>query len=98
STIHTLSLHDALPISNARPQTPVDEVGKGNCGRWVARQNYSKTLRLIGRRPAQLRAARRSNSMNGIIYLIGLIVVIMAILSFLRSEEHTSELQSLRHL
>jgi|KBSMisStaDraftv2_1062788.scaffolds.fasta_scaffold6035581_2 hypothetical protein len=29
------------------------------------------------------RAVRRSNPMNGIIYLIGLIVVIMAILSFL---------------
>jgi hypothetical protein len=40
-------------------------------------------LRFIGRLRAPVRALhRRSNPMNGIIYLIGLIVVVMAILSF----------------
>ena len=35
----------------------------------------------IGSRPAS--PAQRSNAMNGIIYIVGLIVVIMFILSFL---------------
>ena len=53
----------------------------GENGRFGARRNYSPTPRFMGQQCAA-QALPKERPMNGIIYLIGLIVVIMAILSF----------------
>src|SRR5438045_4825058 len=70
--IYPLSLHDALPISRAAPQTA--DPGE-------------KTAPRRGRhRPGWVGAAPRRESLAA------------CCATFSRSEEHTSELQSLRHL
>jgi hypothetical protein len=52
--------------------------GRGGSRSW---RNLSAAARFI-RHARRRSSARRNSPMNGIIYLIGLIVVIMAILSF----------------
>src|SRR5205814_9932184 len=68
--IYTLSLHDALPISGARPAPARAWRGSGRC-------------RSAGAEPGFPARRGRSSSAGG---------------AGGRSEEHTSELQSLRHL
>jgi len=48
----------------------------------MAQRNYSETPRFMGAARRGLGHPPKEHPMNGIIYLIGLIVVIMAILSF----------------
>jgi len=45
--------------------------------------NFSETLRFIGHRRRRRQRRPEERPMNGIIYIIGLIVVVLAILSFL---------------
>jgi hypothetical protein len=67
------------------PQTPVDgragPSARKSDGCRAARGNHSVTHRFLSNRRGP--GTRRNSPMHGIIYLIGLIVVIMAILSFL---------------
>src|SRR5205814_8557900 len=80
--IHTLSLHDALPISSPAQQPPPDRADErpallaaGNPGRLLRRRDRH------GRQHPPRRPPRRTDPD-----------------AVERSEEHTSELQSLRHL
>src|SRR5947199_5689120 len=83
--IYTLSLHDALPISPAhsRNAAPYGAPAFSNCAR---QENYRTRRRLrrpnFARMQFDQRVACFQNSVGAIA----------------RSEEHTSELQSLRHL
>src|SRR3712207_8048561 len=77
--IYTLSLHDALPISQARRRDarrphPAGDPDHSTCRRWI----YE---------PGDRRAALSQPTHGGVAYAQGL-----------RSEEHTSELQSRQYL
>src|SRR5205814_8244865 len=83
SELYTLSLHDALPISAAERSTP--RWMCGSCG-W---RSEPATDGLIIRRPR----ARKSDFIARSRPKFWPVVA-----GPIRSEEHTSELQSLRHL
>src|SRR5262249_61169473 len=94
--ISTLSLHDALPISD--PQTGRQSVSRtGRRARHLARDQ----IRVRGRRYAGCDAGMRLETFSYLPRLSAgqLTQQIRSILSrHLRSEEHTSELQSLTNL
>src|SRR5690349_22476817 len=78
--VHTLSLHDALPISSARPPTPIRRRTPPASSR-VRRSSASS------RRPPRCCASSRLASL-----------ALDRLAEQVRSEEHTSELQSRRDL
>src|SRR5258705_3462535 len=84
--IYTLSLHDALPISSRRARVALGFIPWGLC---VALGFVSWGLRRVPAVHRELRARDVRRLVGGEIGDQG---------RHLRSEEHTSELQSLRHL
>src|SRR5205814_8755890 len=93
TAIFTLSLHDALPIWADRARANVRELFRRECGKFVESGDGLHELvdRDAGRAAAAIAivVARRCNRAAGREDENG---------GLLRSEEHTSELQSLRHL
>jgi hypothetical protein len=65
------------------PQSPVDDLSAASAGSLRGQRNFSGTLLFNGHHRRRLRCRPEENPMNGIIYIIGLIVVVLAILSFL---------------
>src|SRR5205814_9254519 len=87
--VSTLSLHDALPISRVDILTGTlgKALGGGSGGYIAARREVIEWLR------QRSRPYLFSNSIPPVVAAASL-----AVLELLRSEEHTSELQSLRHI
>src|SRR5205823_11067951 len=98
TALHTLSLHDALPISEAVPwtakregvrsirgQTPLAAGGTGRPG--VRPRRPSATSALMARLRSVTGTGERARMR-----------MVAVVISVARSEEHTSELQSLAYL
>src|SRR3546814_1831335 len=92
---HTLSLHDALPISGRKGTVRTPRLSLSGCGKpvpddtWIARQSKQDDLRTAPRADAPARAdaaARRRYTRHPGRHPRH------------RSEEHTSELQSLMRI
>src|SRR5205814_6377211 len=88
--LYTLSLHDALPISSMMPPARPS----------AARARYfSSTPKSPNRRRSQTRStATDGRPGRAVRKSLAFFFLILRQQKLLRSEEHTSELQSLRHL
>src|SRR5205823_7075311 len=91
--IHPLSLHDALPISGAAPPIPSSDE------KLQAKPEPSvHELHLLLEEMEDERSKARWREAIWISVVLHLLVIISILLGPKRSEEHTSELQSLAYL
>src|SRR5205814_2905972 len=93
SLLYTLSLHDALPICGDAADLHAGPAGYSACDGFWRAQRFCFDLSPKGTAGA-LRAARTRRALAALSHDCFLVPVARAG----RSEEHTSELQSLRHL
>src|SRR5262245_43374005 len=91
-TIYSLSLHDALPISPSRVRLARD------CRRTRRAVCLSRGSRMALRHRSAARRLGRRGSGRARVPKCRVVFVAAALRYTSRSEEHTSELQSLRHL